>query len=91
MEPGGIVESPGDLAVKFGAHEPSDSSLINGKLALQIAIPANYFPQSFKLFPYLNTSCICLKHKKYQTNHTISTHFCHKNILETILTLKHTN
>ena len=91
MEPGGTVESPGDLAVKFGAHEATDSGLINGKLALRIASPANSFPQSFKLFPYLNPSCICLKPKKLKRNHTISTHFCHKNILETILTLKHTN
>ena len=44
MEPGGIVESPGDLAFKFGAHEETDSSPINGKLALQISSPANTFP-----------------------------------------------
>jgi len=25
MEPGGVVESLGDLAVKFGAHEAMDS------------------------------------------------------------------
>ena len=51
MEPRGTVESPGDLAVKFGAHEATDSGPINGKLALQIASPENSFPQSFKLFP----------------------------------------
>ena len=68
MEPGGIVESPGDLVVKFGAHEAIDSGLINEKLALQIASPANSFPQSFKLFPYLNPSCICLKPKKLKRN-----------------------
>ena len=44
MEPGGTVESPGDLAVKFGAHEATDFGLINGKLALHIAIPTNSFP-----------------------------------------------
>ena len=91
MELGGTVESLGDLAVKFGSHEATDSGLINGKLALHIASPTNSFPQSFKLFPYLNPTCICLKPKKYKRNHTISTYFCHKNILETILTLKHTN
>ena len=31
MEPGGTVESPRDLAVKFGANEATDSGLINGK------------------------------------------------------------
>ena len=56
MEPGGTVESPGDLAVKFGPHEPRDFGFINGKLELQIASPKNAFPQRFKLFPYLNTS-----------------------------------
>ena len=91
MDPGGTVESPRDLAVKFGAREPRGFGLINGKLALQIASPTNSFPQIFKLFPYLNPSFICLKAKKYKRNHTISTHFCHKIILETILTLKHTN
>ena len=44
MEPGGTVESSGDLAVKFGAHEARYSGLINGKLALQIASPTNSFP-----------------------------------------------
>ena len=31
MDPGGTIESPRDLAVKFGAHEATDSGLINGK------------------------------------------------------------
>ena len=44
MELGGTVESPGDLAVKFGAHELTDSSPINGKLALQIASPNKQNP-----------------------------------------------
>ena len=44
MEPRGTVESPGDLAVKFGAHEETDSGPINRKLALQIASPVNSFP-----------------------------------------------
>ena len=81
MEPGGTVESPGDLAVIFGAHEATDSSPINGKLALRIASPANSFPQRFKLFPFLNPCCICLKPKKYKRNHTISTYFECKKIL----------
>ena len=44
MEPGGTIKSPGDFVVKFGAHEARDYGLINGKLALQIAILANSFP-----------------------------------------------